>query len=142
MQFPVLARLLGAFSTLLLSALAAPATAEEVLQEIVVEAQRPAPPRPITAPAAQPTSDVAITNTKLDVARDNLSPRFGASSFDFNRAAIESMPQGTDTPVEKVLLQAPGVSQDSAAAGDIHVRNEHGREAVSPLGRFECDGKF
>ena len=28
-------------------------------------------------------------------------------------------------PVEKVLLQAPGVSQDSAASGSLHVRNDH-----------------
>ena len=80
----------------------------------------------LPAPTAQPKTDLASKNTKFDIARDNLSPRFGASSFDLNRAAIESMPQGRDTPIEKVLLQAPGVSQDSAAAGDIHVRNEHG----------------
>ncbi len=77
-------------------------------------------------PAAQPSSPVASANSKLDEARDALSPRFGASSFDLNRAAIESLPQGINTPIQKVLIQAPGVSQDSAAAGDIHVRNEHG----------------
>ncbi|MGH6725554.1 MAG: TonB-dependent receptor [Pseudolabrys sp.] len=101
------------------------ARAQVTLPEIVVQSQLPAPPRPQAAPA-QAQSDVATTNTQLDVARDNLSPRFGASSFDLNRAAIEAMPQGVNTPIEKVLLQAPGVSQDSAAAGDIHVRNEHG----------------
>jgi len=96
-----------------------------VLPEIVVQAQRPAPPRPTAAPAAQPKNDLASTNTKFDVARDNLSPRFGASSFDMNRAFIETLPQGTDAPINSVLLQAPGVSQDSAVNGDIHVRNEH-----------------
>ncbi len=127
MLFSVDRALLRAASAfVLLAAVAAAALAEEVLPEIVVQAQRPAPPRPEAPPAAQPTSDLATMNTKLDIARDTLSPRLGASSFDLNRAAIESMPQGTDTPLEKVLLQAPGVSQDSAAAGDIHVRNEHG----------------
>ena len=101
------------------------AAGEEVLPEIVVQAQRPAPPRPTAAPLQEPKSDLASKNTKFDEARDNLSPRFGASSFDVNRAAIESMPQGGDTPINKVLLQAPGVSQDSAASGEIHVRNEH-----------------
>ena len=101
------------------------AAGEEVLPEIVVQAQRPAPPRPTAAPLQEPKSDLASKNTKFDEARDNLSPRFGASSFDLNRAAIESMPQGGDTPINKVLLQAPGVSQDSAASGEIHVRNEH-----------------
>ena len=33
------------------------------------------------------------------------------------REFIEALPQGTNAPVEKVLLQAPGVSQDSAASG-------------------------
>ena len=38
---------------------------------------------------------------------------------------IEALPQGTNTTLDKVLLQAPGVSQDSAASGELHVRNEH-----------------
>ncbi len=101
------------------------AAGQEVLPEIVVQAQRPAPPRPTSVPPQEPKSDLATKNTKFDEARDNLSPRFGASSFDLNRAAIESMPRGTDTPINQVLLQAPGVSQDSAVNGDIHVRNEH-----------------
>ena len=114
----------------LLGALALYRRAQEVLPEIVVQAQRPAPPRPTAAAERSAKSDLASKNTKFDEARDNLSPRFGASSFDLNRAAIESMPQGIDTPIDKVLLQAPGVSQDSAAAGDIHVRNEHAQRAV------------
>ena len=64
-------------------------------------------------------------NTKFDMTRDNLSPRFGASTFDMNRAFIETLPQSTDGSINKVLLQAPGISQDSAASGEIHVRNEH-----------------
>ncbi len=35
------------------------------------------------------------------------------------------MPQGTNAPLAKALLQAPGVTQDSVASGQIHVRNEH-----------------
>jgi outer membrane receptor protein involved in Fe transport len=101
------------------------AQAQIALPEIVVEAQRPAPPRPATAPADQSASDLAAANTRFDEARDNLSPRFGASTFDMNRAFIETLPQGTDASINKVLLQAPGVSQDSAASGEIHVRNEH-----------------
>ena len=38
---------------------------------------------------------------------------------------ISNMPAGTDTPFDKVLLQAPGFSQDSAASGSLHLRNEH-----------------
>ena len=115
----------AALPFVLLGVLPGLADAQEVLPEIVVQAQRPAPPRPTAAPAAQPKNDLASTNTKFDVARDNLSPRFGASSFDMNRAFIETLPQGTDAPINSVLLQAPGVAQDSAVNGDIHVRNEH-----------------
>ena len=115
----------AALPVALLSAFPSIAGGQEVLPEIVVQAQRPAPPRPTAAPAAQPKNDLASTNTKFDVARDNLSPRFGASSFDMNRAFIETLPQGTDAPINSVLLQAPGVAQDSAVNGDIHVRNEH-----------------
>ena len=42
-----------------------------------------------------------------------------------NQQALEALPQGTNTPLDKALLQVPGVSQDSAASGELHVRNEH-----------------
>ena len=114
-----------ALSFVITGAFAGAARAQEVLPEIIVQAQRPAPPRPAAAPTAQPKNDLATTNTKFDMARDNLSPRFGASSFDMNRAFIETLPQGTDAPINSVMLQAPGVAKDSAVNGDIHVRNEH-----------------
>ncbi len=38
---------------------------------------------------------------------------------------IQALPQGTNATVERVILQAPGVSQDSAASGLFHVRNDH-----------------
>jgi outer membrane receptor protein involved in Fe transport len=107
--------------------------AQTALPQIVVEApQRPPPARPKPAPRptvtpVQPDANavIATQNTQLDVARENLSPRVGTSTFDMNRAFIETLPQGTDGPIDKVLLQAPGISQDSAASGEIHVRNEH-----------------
>ena len=70
------------------------AQAQTALPEIVVEAQRAAPPRPrpttpttAIAPSPQPDSNatLAAQNTQFDIARDNLSPRFGASTFDMNR---------------------------------------------------------
>ncbi len=115
----------AALSFAAVGTLANTVAAQEVLPEIVVEAQRPAPPRPNAAPAAQSKNDLASVNTKFDIARDSLSPRFGASSFDMNRAFIDTLPQGTNAPINSVLLQAPGVALDSAVNGDIHVRNEH-----------------
>ncbi|MGA9824993.1 MAG: TonB-dependent receptor, partial [Methylocystis sp.] len=52
-------------------------------------------------------------------------PKEGANIYALDRAAIEALPQGDQTPLEKILLQTPGVSQDSAASGNLHIRNEH-----------------
>ena len=49
----------------------------------------------------------------------------GANSYQLSQQALEALPQGANTPLDKVLLQVPGVSQDSAASGELHVRNEH-----------------
>jgi outer membrane receptor protein involved in Fe transport len=64
---------------------------------------------------------------ELDEARDqNLLPKLGATSFDMDQEAIDTLPQGKNTPLDKVLLQAPGVSYDSAVSNpDFHVRNEY-----------------
>ena len=52
--------------------------------------------------------------TGLDQARDNLLPKIGASTTTISRAAIEKLPQADNTPIDKVILQLPGVSYDSA----------------------------
>jgi outer membrane receptor protein involved in Fe transport len=95
-------------------------------------ARRPVPRAPAPAPAAAPPpvspgEQVATRNQSFDRTRDEvILPKGGASTYTIDRAAIEALPQGTNTPVDKVLLQAPGVTQDSAASGLLHVRNEHG----------------
>ena len=61
----------------------------------------------------------------LNAAREFILPKIGVNTYDLNRQAIEDMPQGDNTPLDKVLLQTPGVSQDSAASGNLHIRNEH-----------------
>jgi outer membrane receptor protein involved in Fe transport len=63
----------------------------------------------------------------FDAARDeSLLPKIGATSFVLDTAAISALPQGADTPIDKVVLQAPGVSYDSAVSNpDFHVRNEY-----------------
>src|ERR1700694_1630579 len=80
-------------------------------------------------PAAPPQTEaqvVAGKNEKFDEARRNILAPGGANSYEMNHQAIEAMPQGSNAPLDKALLQVPGVSQDSAASGELHVRNEHG----------------
>ncbi len=62
----------------------------------------------------------------MDQARENLLPKIGASTYTISRQAIVDMPQGDNTPIDKVILQMPGVSYDSAVSNpDFHVRNEY-----------------
>jgi outer membrane receptor protein involved in Fe transport len=80
------------------------------------------------APAASSQTEtqvVAGKNEKFDEARSNLYTTIGTTSATLNHQTIQDLPQGDNAPVEKVLLQAPGVSQDSAASGSLHVRNDH-----------------
>ncbi|MFY9658889.1 MAG: TonB-dependent receptor [Methylocystis sp.] len=79
----------------------------------------PGPPTP--APAPSPPSAELTNAARLD----RLLPKIGVSQYSLDRATIEALPQGNETPLDKVLLQAPGVAQDSAASGNLHVRNEH-----------------
>jgi hypothetical protein len=80
------------------------------------------PPAP-TLPTQQQV--VAQQNQKFDAARQTIFPPVGANSSTMTQQAIESLPQGNNTPLDKALLQFPGVHQDSAASGELHVRNEH-----------------
>jgi outer membrane receptor protein involved in Fe transport len=76
----------------------------------------------VTAPD-QAQEEIIITAKRLDTARDAISPSLGASDYVIDRKAIENTPQGVDTSFNQVLLQAPGISQDSY--GQLHIRNEH-----------------
>jgi outer membrane receptor protein involved in Fe transport len=81
-----------------------------------------------TTPSAPPQTEVQILagrNDKLDEARQNIVAPIGATSHQINHQQIEAMPQGNNATLDKVLLQFPGVTQDSAASGELHVRNEH-----------------
>ena len=62
----------------------------------------------------------------FDQGRDNLLPKIGATTYTISREAIVDMPQGDNTPLDKLILQMPGVSYDSAVSNpSFHVRNEY-----------------
>ena len=123
--------LLGS-ALLALMGLGGAASAQVNLPEVVVSGAKPKPKTRrahVATPApAAPVTPAAQLNAKanaFDQARGNLYTTIGTTSDTISHDTIETLPQGINQPVEKVLLQAPGVSQDSAASGLLHVRNDH-----------------
>ena len=62
---------------------------------------------------------------KLDQARNQILPDLGATAYSINKDQIAALSQGGNAPMNQVILRAPGVVEDSAANGDLHVRGEH-----------------
>jgi outer membrane receptor protein involved in Fe transport len=62
---------------------------------------------------------------RLDQARSQIQPDLGATAYSVSQVQIESESQGENAPFNQVVLRAPGVAQDSAVNGDLHVRGEH-----------------
>jgi outer membrane receptor protein involved in Fe transport len=146
-----------------------PATPDQAkIPEIVVTAPkskpkpkrvaRQAPQGAATAavPASGPTQAQQALDAKMsgfDQARGNLLTTIGASTYGITRETIQNLPQGDYTPIDKVILQMPGVSYDSAVSNpSFHVRGEYGNvqiringvvlpEGVSGLGPF-LDSNF
>jgi outer membrane receptor protein involved in Fe transport len=82
---------------------------------------------PALAHAASPDSSgdsqIVVTARRLDQARATIQPQVGASTYTITSKAIEAMPGGANTALNQVILQAPGVAQDSY--GQLHIRGEH-----------------
>ncbi len=79
---------------------------------------------PVSPPrnAASATENITVT-ARLNRARSALEPDLGATVYHFGRTAIRTLPQGDNAPLNQLLLQAPGVAQDSY--GQIHIRGDH-----------------
>jgi outer membrane receptor protein involved in Fe transport len=86
-----------------------------------------APPFARTAAASAASSAQTVVvdavRQKLDAARNGLSPDTGSDVYKFGAADIDALPLGQATPLNQVVLQAPGVVQDSY--GQLHVRGDH-----------------
>jgi hypothetical protein len=135
--------LLGGTAALALMGFDHGAHAQTQLPEVVVTGAKVKPqPRPVrrrpaaTRPAAitraapppppaAPVNAAVVKNDSFDAARSTIYTTVGTTSDTLSHQAIQALPQGANAPVEKVLLQTPGVSQDSAVSGSIHVRNDH-----------------
>ncbi|HEY5105169.1 MAG TPA: TonB-dependent receptor [Caulobacteraceae bacterium] len=82
-----------------------------------------APMTAATPPTDTATAELVVTARRLDAARASIQPQLGASAYTIDSKAIESLPGGDNTALSQVVLQAPGVAQDSF--GQLHVRGEH-----------------
>ena len=102
-------------SAVVLTLAAAPALAES---------PAPAPQASADAGTTSITLDtIEIISQELNAARLQIQPSLGASTYTFSPEALKTIPQGENAPLNQVLLQMPGVAQDSF--GQIHVRGEH-----------------
>jgi len=84
-------------------------------------------------PVAVAQQALDATMHSMDQARNNLLPSIGASIYTMTRASILDLPQGENTPIDKLILQIPGVSYDSAASNpNFHIRGEYANAQISP----------
>jgi len=102
---------------------AEPATAPEASDAPPTESRNAKTKTPAKSDSADETLATVSVVGKLDEARNQLSPDIGSSEYIFDRKAIEQLPLGDATPLNQVLLQAPGVVNDSY--GQLHVRGDH-----------------
>jgi outer membrane receptor protein involved in Fe transport len=77
----------------------------------------------VDPPDASLSMNLDVVARQLDVARQQIQPSLGATTYNFSPQSLQDIPQGANAPLNQVLLQAPGVAQDSF--GQIHVRGEH-----------------
>jgi outer membrane receptor protein involved in Fe transport len=114
---------------------------QESLPTIEVGAADPGPRTSSSVPEeVAPSSAARQSDFERAHRLDRLLPKTGANIYTFDRTAIEALPQGDQTTLRRILLQAPGVTQDSAAGGIFHVRNEHGNVQYRVNGVLLPDG--
>src|SRR5215472_14093093 len=66
---------------------------------------------------------IEVTARRLNEARSSIETQTGASTYTIDSRAIAAAPMGENQSLSQVLLQAPGVVQDSF--GQLHVRGDH-----------------
>jgi opacity protein-like surface antigen/outer membrane receptor protein involved in Fe transport len=117
-------------------------------------AARPARPAAVTRPAAptappptpeqvqlQANQEVVQRTENFDTRRDSvLLPKTGTSNYQLNAGDIQQIPQANAIQLSDLILQFPGVYQDSTSAGDFHIRNEHGNVQYRINGILLPDG--
>ena len=80
----------------------------------------PAIAQQVVAPQVE---TVTVTAERLAAARNGIQTQTGASTYTITAKDIDNQPGGENTALNQVILQAPGVAQDSF--GQLHIRGEH-----------------
>jgi outer membrane receptor protein involved in Fe transport len=93
--------------------LASVASTAMLVSIISAAAQTPAPP----------VETVEVTAQKLEAARSGIQTQTGASTYTITADDIQNQPGGDNLQMNSVILQVPGVAQDSF--GQLHIRGEH-----------------
>ncbi len=93
----------------------------------VVAAGTSPAPLTLTMVSKKPLT-LEVLAPRFDRALNDLSPETGSTAYRFDSAAIHRLPEGQNTNLAQVLIQAPGVSQDSygQGQGEIHIHGENG----------------
>jgi len=96
-----------------------------------------APAEPAATGSAPPPTVLETTTVigkRLQAVGAAIEPKIGASTYTVGSQEIDTQPGGENNPLDQVLLQMPGVTQDAESAGGIHVRHE-----MQPV-EFRIDG--
>ena len=73
--------------------------------------------------AQESVESITVTAAKLAEARNGIQTQTGASTFTVTAKDIQAQPGGDNSALNSVVLQMPGVAQDSF--GQLHIRGEH-----------------
>jgi outer membrane receptor protein involved in Fe transport len=79
--------------------------------------------------SSEPTNVANLGNVtvvgQLNQARSQILTEVGATEYTHTAQQIVAQSQGENAPLNQIILRSPGVAQDSAENGDLHVRGEH-----------------
>lgn len=82
-----------------------------------------------TAAASASTNVANLGNVtvvgQLNQARSQILTSVGATAYTHTASQIQAQSQGDNAPLTQVIVRSPGVAEDSAVSGNLHVRGEH-----------------
>lgn len=102
--------------------------------------QAAAAPGPATSVVSPQVAAARASESEARAVRENIQPRGPANATTFSKANVDALPAGNQTGFNQVLLNLPGISQDSSGSGDFHIRNEHANAQYRINGIFLPDG--